>query len=387
MSKTAFAPAVKTASRLRLALIGPAGSGKTYTALAVASELGDRVAVLDTEHGSASKYADLWSFDAVNLDPPYEPERYVALIDDAASAGYDVLIIDSLSHAWTGSGGVLEIVDDVAAKSRGGGGNFAAWREATPRHRSLIEAIVAAPIHIIATMRSKVRYAMDKDEHGKTAVVALGVEAVQREGTEYEFDVVGMFSQDVTLNVIKSRCPALAGRQFPQPGVEFVDVLREWLAGAPDDMGDTADALCLAFRDAADEDAFRDARKAARVAREEGNLRGSYLQRVVRAQEDARTRLGIAKAGSGNGQADKHSDPAVVKRLMGAAKDIEASLDPEALAAWVKEVEAALDAGDLREGGTAIDALSARRNELQALIDGPSGDDLGDEASPSDMGG
>ena len=95
-----FQPAVKYGSKLRLAIQGPAGAGKTFTALKLARLMfpEGRIAVIDTEHGSAAKYADLWAFDISTLDF-YSPENYIAEIHAAEKAGYDILIIDSLSHA------------------------------------------------------------------------------------------------------------------------------------------------------------------------------------------------------------------------------------------------------------------------------------------------
>src|SRR5215469_3962007 len=160
-----FTRAEKTNSKLRLALAGPPGSGKTFTALSLAHALADgqSVALIDTEHGSASKYADLFPpFDCVNLET-FHPDVYVEAIHAAERAGYAVLIIDSLSHAWNGKGGVLELVDAAAKRSKSGN-TYAAWAEATPIHTRLIETIIRANVHIIATMRSKMEYAQEKDE-------------------------------------------------------------------------------------------------------------------------------------------------------------------------------------------------------------------------------
>ena len=109
-----FQPAVKYESKLRLGIVGPSGSGKTWTGLAIGSGLGNRIAVVDTEHGSAAKYAPDFPFDHVALDPPYTPERFIALIAEAVAEGYDVLILDSISHAWAGTCGVLEMKEDFA---------------------------------------------------------------------------------------------------------------------------------------------------------------------------------------------------------------------------------------------------------------------------------
>ncbi len=149
-----FKKATKKDSKLRLGLMGPAGSGKTYTALAVAKHFGGRVAVIDSEHGSASKYADLFDFDVLEL-ASFSPNDYTNAIK--AAEGYDVLIIDSLSHAWSGKNGALELVDKAAARSKSGN-SFAAWREVTPLHNQMVEAIMEAKLHLIATLRSNGLY-------------------------------------------------------------------------------------------------------------------------------------------------------------------------------------------------------------------------------------
>jgi len=229
-----FTKAVKHESKLRLAVTGPSGSGKTYTSLAIAAELADGkpVAVVDTEHGSASKYADLFAFDVVNMVAPFHPDRFVEMIREAAAAGYAVIVLDSLTHAWQGTGGMLDLVDEIAKRKTGGNG-FAAWKDATPIQNRLIDAIVGAQIHVIATMRSKQDYVQDKDDRGKTQIRKVGMAAQQREGFEYEFDVVMDMDIDNNGIVSKTRCPALTGRVFRQPGRDVADILANWLRGAP----------------------------------------------------------------------------------------------------------------------------------------------------------
>lgn len=227
----AFQKAVKHESKLRLAITGPSGAGKTYTALNVAKYLAGPVAFLDTEHGSASKYADIFEFDVMELQPPYHPDRFGEAIRDAAAAGYKVIILDSLTHAWSGTGGMLDLVDQIG--KRMGGNSFAAWKDATPIQNRLIESIVGAPIHVIATMRSKQDYAQEKDDRGKTIVKKVGMAAQQREGFEYEFDVVIDLDIDHNGIVNKSRAPILADKVIAKPGREVADMLNEWLKGAP----------------------------------------------------------------------------------------------------------------------------------------------------------
>lgn len=184
-----FTKAVRKKSKLRLALTGPSGSGKTYSALLIAKGLGGKIAVIDTEHGSASLYSDLLDFDSLELTPPYSPERYVAAIQAAEKAGYDILIIDSTTHEWSGSGGCLEINEQTAqAKYRGN--TWSAWNETTPRHRKFIDSMLQCNMHIIATGRSKTETSQEDSGNGKKKVVKLGMKTEQRDGFEYEFTCV-----------------------------------------------------------------------------------------------------------------------------------------------------------------------------------------------------
>lgn len=223
----AFKKAVKSAAKLRMALVGPSGSGKTWTALELAEALADGqpVAVVDTERGSASKYADVYDFDVLELDT-FHPNNYIQAIADAAREGYAVVVLDSLSHAWNGRGGILEIVQRK-------GNSFQAWGEVKPIENALIEAIVGAPIHVIATMRSKTEYVVETNDKGKAAPRKVGTAPVQRDGLEYEFDVFGELDQENTLTVNKTRCPALTGAVIAKPGKPLANILRKWLAGAP----------------------------------------------------------------------------------------------------------------------------------------------------------
>lgn len=236
-----FKKAVKHEAKLRLAIAGPSGSGKTYTALSIGTALanGGRVAVVDTEHGSASKYADLFDFDSVNFDAPFHPHRFVEAIGEAAKAGYDVIILDSLSHAWFATGGILDIVDEAAKRSKSGN-SYMAWKEGTPVHNELIEAIVGAHIHVIGTMRSKTEYALVVNDRGKQEPKKIGLAPVQRDGFEYEFDV--MLDMDTENNAIvgKTRCSALIGRVFNRPGQDVANILTDWLTGTPPPTADTA---------------------------------------------------------------------------------------------------------------------------------------------------
>lgn len=233
-----FEKATRKKAKARIGLIGPSGAGKTYTALRLAMGLGLRVAVIDTEHGSASKYAGEvcddgteLEFDVVDLGKmrgQFSVDNYLRAMQAAADAGYDVLVIDSLSHAWAGPGGVLAFVD---AKSSGPN-KFAAWRDATPMHQKLIDTILSSPCHIIATMRSKTEYVLE-DVNGKKVPRKIGMAPVQRDGMEYEFDIVADLDGG-RLTVSKTRCSALRDLAILHPGPDLAGAIREWLDGGED---------------------------------------------------------------------------------------------------------------------------------------------------------
>lgn len=230
MTANPFRRATKSQAKLRMAIMGPSGSGKTFTSLAVAATLASepgRVAVIDTEHGSASKYGDRFTFDVLELSD-YHPQQYIDAIHAAGESDYEVLVIDSLSHAWNGSGGVLEIVDRAARRSESRN-TFAAWRDATPLHNQLVEALLAVPLHLITTMRSKTEYVLERDERGKMTPRKIGLAPIQREGMEYEFDVVAEMDMTNTLIVGKTRISRLTGKVIPSPGEALGKTLLDWL--------------------------------------------------------------------------------------------------------------------------------------------------------------
>lgn len=221
-----FKKAERKKAKLRLALSGPSGSGKTMGALKIAKGIGGKVAVLDTERGSASLYADMLDFDVVELGPPYAPENFINVIHEAEKAGYDILVIDSITHEWKGQGGMLEIVDNIArAKFRGN--SYAAWNEGDKRHRMFIDAMLHSTMHIIATMRSKAVY-VESEKNGKKTIEKQGAAPEQRDGVEYEFTAVLDLSVDGNL-AVKSKDRT---RLFNDPFRITEDTgrkLREWL--------------------------------------------------------------------------------------------------------------------------------------------------------------
>lgn len=228
----AFQKATKAKAKLRMGLCGPSGSGKSYTALRIASGLGEKVAAIDTEHGSLSKYADEFNFDVMDLYS-YHPQNFINGIKDAEEAGYDVLIIDSLSHAWIGKDGVIEQKEKAEARQRGGN-SFTAWKDVTPLHNALVEAILQSKLHIIVTMRSKTEYIIEKNEKGQSVPKKVGMAPVQRDGMEYEFDIVADMDHDNTMIVSKSRCKTLSGAVVKCPGEETAQVIKDWLTDGVD---------------------------------------------------------------------------------------------------------------------------------------------------------
>ncbi len=228
-----FAKAVKHDAKLRLAIAGPSGSGKTYSALAIATGLGGPIAFVDTEHGSASKYADLFAFDVLELHAPYHPDKYIDAIQSAAQGGYKVIVLDSMSHAWNGEGGLLELVEQ-ATKRQKTPNSYTAWGDVTPIQNRLIEAIVSANIHIIATMRSKQEYVQEKDERtGRNVIRKVGMAPIQRDGFEYEFDIFLDMDTENNAAVSKTRCPELTGKVYAKPGAQVAKIIKAWLGGAP----------------------------------------------------------------------------------------------------------------------------------------------------------
>lgn len=234
MSGNPFQPATREAAKARIALCGPSGSGKTYTALVLASNLGSKVAVVDTEHGSAAKYATTaetpepgrFRFD--NQCPVrFDPRELSKTLAQAAEHGYDVVVVDSLSHYWFGPGGVLELVDEAAKRARGN--SFAGWKDVRPYERQIIASLLGYPGHVIVTMRTKTEWVVEEDERGRKQPRKVGTRPEQRDGIEYEFDIVGDLDQDNTLVISKSRCFELSGAVVRKPGPDLAKQVRAWL--------------------------------------------------------------------------------------------------------------------------------------------------------------
>jgi len=232
MAELTFEKATKKKARLRMAIAGPSGSGKTYTSLIFATALaqGGNVALLDTERGSASKYADRFAFDVIELDS-FSPERYIEVIDAAEKAGYAVLIIDSLSHAWEGKDGLLDLHDKIVKRQRVAN-TFIAWKDVTPLQRQLVDAMLQSDCHIIATMRTKTEWVLEENERGKRVPRRVGLQPIQRKGIEYEFDIVADMDLDQQFAVSKTRCSALRDERkavVSLPDATWFESVIEWL--------------------------------------------------------------------------------------------------------------------------------------------------------------
>lgn len=225
----AFKKATKHEAKARIAILGPSGAGKSYTALAVASGLGTRIAAIDTEHGTLSKYSDLFAFDVQELSN-FAPMQYMNAISEAEAAGYEVLVIDSLSHAWNGQGGLLSQADIVTKR---GGNSYTAWADLTPQHIALIEAQHACKMHLVVTMRSKQEYVLEQNSKGKQVPRKVGMGAVQRDGMEYEYDCVLEMDYAHVARITKTRAVQFDGVEIEKPGAAFGREFRAWLAGAP----------------------------------------------------------------------------------------------------------------------------------------------------------
>ena len=171
--------------KLRLGLSGASGFGKTKSALLLAYGMTNdwsKIAVIDTENSSASLYSDLGNYNVLDLQAPYSPERYIQAIELCEKSNISVVIIDSVSHEWNGTGGCLDIHEKL-------GGRFQDWGQVTPRHQAFINKILQSPCHIITTTRRKIDYSLDVGSNGKTQVVKHGTKEITREGFEYELTV------------------------------------------------------------------------------------------------------------------------------------------------------------------------------------------------------
>jgi hypothetical protein len=220
-----FKKATKEQCKLRLAMFGVSGSGKTYSALRIAKGLAGKegkIAVIDTERKSASKYSDRFQFDVADIEKP-TINNIKMVIENAK--GYDVLIIDSMTHVWLE---LLQEVDQIA-RTKFGGNTWSAWSEGTPKQMSLINALLSFPGHIIANMRVETNWTTVTNEKGKVVPVRVGEAPKQGKGIEYEFDMLMQISQEHTALVIKDRTGKYQDQIIELPDEKFGEELANWL--------------------------------------------------------------------------------------------------------------------------------------------------------------
>jgi hypothetical protein len=221
----AFKKATRQQVKLKLAITGPSGSGKTWGALELARGLGKKVAVIDTENGSASLYADRFSFDVIEMHAPYLTQKYSEALAAAVAGGYEVVVIDSITHEWAAEGGIL---DQKTQKDLRGGNSFTNWAGPSAEHEKWKAQLLAAPVHVIATIRSKSEYILETNDKGKQAPRKVGMAPIQRDGIEYEFSVVFDLALSHEAVASKDRTALFDGKHFrlsPEIGQE----LHKWM--------------------------------------------------------------------------------------------------------------------------------------------------------------
>jgi hypothetical protein len=216
--------ATRTKAKIRLGLSAVSGGGKTYSALLIAYGICNdwgKIAIIDTENNSADLYADLGSYNVLELNAPYSPERYITAIKDCENAGMEVIIVDSITHEWDGKGGCLQIQEQL-------GGKYQDWARVTPRHQAFIESILQSKCHVITTVRRKQDYEMTKDGGGKLKVEKAGLKEVTREGYEYELTI--NLELDVRHNATasKDRTGLFTDKPSFIPSIETGRLIANW---------------------------------------------------------------------------------------------------------------------------------------------------------------
>ncbi|MBU2704137.1 hypothetical protein Ga0466249_005291 [Sporomusaceae bacterium BoRhaA] len=232
----AMRKATRTKAKLRLGISGPAGGGKTFGSLLVAYGITsdwNKICVIDTENHSGELYAnynksgiEIGEFNYIEIVSPYTPEKYIAAIHEAEDAGIECIIIDSLTHAWSGEGGLLDKKGQLEKKS--GVNSWTAWRDITPMHNRLVDSILNSKTHMIATLRAKMETIQEKDDHGKTIIRKIGMNPIQRDGMEYEFTTFIDIDQNHQATTSKDRTSLFDGKVFSL-GFDVGKQLLGWL--------------------------------------------------------------------------------------------------------------------------------------------------------------
>lgn len=221
--------AEKKRVKLKMAVQGPSGSGKTWGALALARNLWPegKICLIDTENESASLYADSFDFDTIPLPPPFGTDRYCACISYAVRAGYDVLIIDSITPQWDGEGGILRRKEEM--DRRPGSNGYANWASFTPEHEFFKQALQQSPIHMICTMRSKQDYILTANEKGKQVPKKVGMAPIQRDQMDYEFTLVFDVEMDHKGSASKDRTSLFNEKIVDLANPDTARIIRDWL--------------------------------------------------------------------------------------------------------------------------------------------------------------
>lgn len=227
-----FLPATKDGHKARLSLQGPSGSGKTWTGLQIAAGLseGREFGVIDTERRAASLYINDLGIPFKTLAMHrYDPRDLRKALAMAASRGFPVVMVDSLSHFWHGADGTLDQVDRAASKY--GGNKFAGWKDGGELQAEMIEALMSYPGHVVVTMRSSRKWVLEENERGQKAPTDKGMKAQQRDGIEFEFGVAAEMDRENNLWFIKTRCPAFQGVRMKRPhgGRDIARPYLDWL--------------------------------------------------------------------------------------------------------------------------------------------------------------
>lgn len=225
--------ATRSKSKLRLGISGSAGSGKTYSALKIAYGITNdwsKIAVIDTERGSADLYSDLGHYFTGQINAPFTPQKYIDAIHQCEQSGMEVIIIDSLSHCWNAEGGLLDEQNNIAKKS---GNSYTAWRDITPLHNKLVDTILTSTCHVIATLRSKTEYVLELNSKGKQVPKKVGMTPIFRQGIDYEFTVCLELDNEHHAVATKDRTKLFTGADFV-PDEKIGIELKNWLETGAD---------------------------------------------------------------------------------------------------------------------------------------------------------
>ncbi|MEW2434301.1 AAA family ATPase [Streptomyces caniferus] len=250
-----FTTAVRQQRPARILLDGPPGAGTLYTSLALATSIGDRVAVIDAQRGRATAYAQTFTFD---MCPPLSycsPDTLVTMLAHCAEQRYDTVVVSPLSVFWNGPGGIRDQV--TRASKRTASSKWSAWDDVRPAVRHMLDALLGYPGHVLATVRNKLDYVAEPDENGRVTRHIIGLAPVGQEDMAYEWDFVGTMDRSHTLVMVKAPTEDLADRVEPKPGARFAADIKSWLdqgepVKPPYDLADEARLPSLTFEELSD---------------------------------------------------------------------------------------------------------------------------------------